>query len=807
MLLSVRQYAIIFAFIIISLILAFSYKINSNLNNTQQEIENSQKKSAETELKHAINLTFKNIQNSASTLSQWQEVRQQIENPEIFAYWYSVRFKQLAFELQKHTSDLMLYDITGNALTKLNNSTLPYSIDINGIDKLTFRITSPQEIIYISPIFNANDDKQIIGYISTQLQTISLLKTLSPFHYIELDSLVFKDTNKNQYINNITPEMFYYRLHKTEGIILLEKQMRSSLINLILVILIPTLLLYTAIIYIVGTPMKEVEKYIDILRTSPDQANKNKLKKIFRVKELMSIYDSLNTYHAELIQKEEHLSLTLNSIGDAVITTDDKNNIVRMNPVAEQLTGWSLEEAFGEPIKNIFKIINASNRTSIKDPFSCTLKNGETLHLSKDIILISKNNREYHISDSAAPIRDAEKNIRGIVLVFNDITEQKLKDEQLQHSLKMDALGKLTGGIAHDFNNLLGIILGYAELLTLKFTNQPEQLESINRIYNAGERARKLTTKLLAFSRKQVHDLSITDINELILSEQHMLEKTLTARIELNLNLSKDLWPVHIDKSLLQDAILNICINAMHAMPDGGSLSISTENIHFDDIDQKFTELDTGDYIQISITDTGVGMNSETRKKVFDPFFTTKGDKGTGLGMCQVYGFVQLSGGTLHVYSEQGIGTRISIYLPRYQASNEENNKTNNSDLNVKKIPSGTESILIVDDEESLLELSSQILSTHGYTIHQSNNGEDALKILEQHHIDLLLSDVIMPKMDGLQLAKEAKKLNPKLKIQLISGFSDNIKNKDQDNLLQKQLNKPFSSLQLLQKVREILDT
>lgn len=807
MLLSIRQYAIIFAFIIICLILAFSYEINSNLNKTQQEIENSQKKSAETELKHAIDLTFKNIQNSATTLSQWQEVRQQIKNPEIFAYWYSVRFKQLAFELQKHTSDLMLYDITGKALTKLNNSILPYSIDINGIDKLTFRIINPQEIIYISPIFNTNEDKQVIGYISTQLKTISLLKTLSPFHYIEPDSLVFKNTNNNQYINNLTPEMFYYKLHKTEGIILLEKQMRSSLINLILVILIPTLLLYVAIIYIVGIPMKEVEKYIDTLRTNPDQANKNKLKKTFQVKELMSIYDSLNTYHAELIQNEEHLSLTLNSIGDAVITTDDKNNIVRMNPVAEQLTGWTLEEAFGEPIKNIFKIINASSREPIKDPFSCTLENGETLHLSKDIILISKNNREYHIADSAAPIRDAENNIRGIVLVFNDITEQKLKDEQLQHSLKMDALGKLTGGIAHDFNNLLGIILGYAELLTLKFSNQPEQLESINRIYNAGERARKLTTKLLAFSRKQVHDLSVANINQLILSEQHMLEKTLTARIELNLNLSKELWPVHIDKSLLQDAILNICINAMHAMPDGGSLSISTENIHFDDIDQKFTELNTGDYIQIAITDTGIGMNSETRKKIFDPFFTTKGDKGTGLGMCQVYGFVQLSGGTLHVYSEQGIGTRISIYLPRYQPDNEENNKTNNSDLNVKRIPSGTESILVVDDEESLLELSSQILSTHGYTTHKANNGEDALKILEQHHIDLLLSDVIMPKMDGLQLAKKARKLNPELKIQLISGFSDNIKNKDQDNLLQKQLNKPFSSLQLLQKVREVLDT
>lgn len=477
-----------------------------------------------------------------------------------------------------------------------------------------------------------------------------------------------------------------------------------------------------------------------------------------------------------------------------------------MNPVAEQLTGWTLAEASGKPIKKVFNVINAFSREQIKDPVSCTLINEEPLHLSKDIILISKDGREYHIADSAAPIRDPENSTRGIVLVFSDITEQKLKDEQLQRSLKMDALGKLTGGIAHDFNNLLGIILGYSELLTIKFSNQSEQLDYVNRIHDAGERARKLTTKLLSFSRKQVHDRSATDINELISAEQHMLEKTLTARIELNLNLSKDLWLTHIDKNLFQDAILNICINAMHAIPDEGSLSIGTENVHFDDIDQKLTELKTGDYIQISIADTGVGMDNETRKKIFDPFYTTKGDKGTGLGLSQVYGFVQISGGSIHIYSEVGIGTRLSIYLPRHQPDNEENNKKNDSSIDIKKSPSGIESILIVDDEESLLELSSQILSIHGYTIHQANNGEDALTILKQHHIDLLLSDVIMPKMNGLQLAKEARKIKPDIKIQLVSGFSNNIKSKDQDHLLLNQLNKPFSSLQLLQKVRETLD-
>lgn len=184
----------------------------------------------------------------------------------------------------------MLYDITGHALTRLNSSTLPYSIDVNGIEKLTFRIISPQEIIYISPIFNTDENKKIIGYISTQLKAISLLKSLSPFHYIELDSLIFNKNNHNGHIKKIIPDMFIYKLQKPEGIILLEKQMRSSLINLILVILIPTLLLYIAIMYIVGIPMKEVDKYINILRKDPEQANKNKSNNLLQVKEIMSVY-------------------------------------------------------------------------------------------------------------------------------------------------------------------------------------------------------------------------------------------------------------------------------------------------------------------------------------------------------------------------------------------------------------------------------------------------------------------------------------------------------------------------------------
>lgn len=777
------------------------------MEKTKQDINNSQNAAAKEEIEHAISLISKNIQRSINTLSQWQEVRQQLENPEIFAYWFNVRLKKSAFEFQKYTSDLMIYNIKGQALAKLDDSSLPFTIKTNNIKSTTYRIINDKEIIYTQPVFNNNVDKEIIGHLSAQLEILPLLKSLTLFHYIEIDSLKLNNINNKQTFNTFTENIFKYELRKTKGIILLEQQMHSSLINLVIIILIPTLLLYLAIIYIVGMPMKAVERHIDTLRTNPKQAQRNEVTSYLQIRELKSVYDSLNNYHTELTQKEEHLSLTLNSIGDAVIATNGTSNIIRMNPIAEKLTGWTIKEATGKHIQEVFNIIDTHTRKRIDNPFVRTLIHGETIHLNKDITLISKNKKEYYISDSAAPIRDTENIIRGIVLVFNDISEQKLKDEQLQHSLKMDALGKLTGGIAHDFNNLLGVILGYSELLTQKLSDQPALLNYTDQIYNAGERARKLTTKLLGFSKKQSHQLSTIDINKLLISEQHMLEKTLTARIELSFDFKTTLWPVHIDDNLLQDAVLNICINAMHAMPEGGSLKITTENIHFDKIDQKHIELDAGDYVQVSISDSGTGMDSETKQKIFDPFFTTKGEKGTGLGMSQVYGFVQLSGGALHVYSELGIGTRISIYLPRHHPLENELEENSETETNLKKIPFGDESILVVDDESALLELSSQILTSHGYTVFKANSGVEALSILKQQRIDLLLTDVIMPKMNGLQLSEAVSSTYPRIKIQLISGFNDNMKSSNQEALLSNQLNKPFSSLQLLQTIRKALDS
>ena len=346
--------------------------------------------------------------------------------------------------------------------------------------------------------------------------------------------------------------------------------------------------------------------------------------------------------------------------------------------------------------------------------------------------------------------------------------------------------------------------IGRDLLHRLSISNDETKTDYIEQIHTAAERARKLTSKLLTFSKKGSGERSVTNINTLLLAEQHMLEKTLTARINFSLELDNNLWPVLLEQNLFQDSILNICINAMHAMPDGGRLTINTCNKSINETD-KFTELSPGDYVQISITDTGSGMDKATRQKIFDPFFSTKGDKGTGLGMSQVYGFVTSSGGGIHLYSEPNLGTKITIYLPRY-LNNSDNTEQNITSKNTETHTlSGSETILVVDDEPSLASLICNILNTHGYKTINTNSAKQALQALQENHIDLIISDIIMPEMDGYQLAENVIQKYPDIKIIHISGFSGDHQHQhlSQDLAL---INKPFSAKDLLELVRSQLD-
>lgn len=636
------------------------------------------------------------------------------------------------------------------------------------------------------------------------------------------------------------------------------------------------------------------------------------------------------SYNTLFKEKEFH-QVTLDSIADAVIITDENGNVLYMNAVAEQLTGWLSAEASGQPLKSIFIIIDASTRLPIDNPVDKVLATGEVVYLSNHTTLIAKDKTEFQIADSASPIRDRDNNILGMVLVFNDVTEQyrlreasarskknlqaimdnspaviyakdaqgryvfvnqkfeqlfqkrsdevvgktnldifpaeiaekhaeidrrileygktleteelrsdgdeqrsflsvrfPLRDEDeniyavccistdiserkkqealYRRSQKMEALGQLTGGIAHDYNNMLGIIMGYAELLERMLSDQPEYGRYAHEIHHAAERGSKLTRKLLSFTRHKTIEHASVNLNMLLEGQQEVLEKTLTARIQLILDLAPDLWPVSIDGSDLEDAIINMSINAMHAMASGGRLTIRTCNIQLVEGDVPNKNLKPGDYVLLAITDTGTGMDEKVRERIFDPFFTTKGQRGTGLGLSQVYGFVQRSEGFIQVYSEPGHGTRFALYFPRGQRQNNETQ----SPASIPEINlHGTETVLVVDDEPAITSLTEVVLLEHGYKVFVAHDGLQALSILEKEgkNIDVIISDIIMPDMDGCQLTKEVQQRYPHIKIQMVSGFADDRHHGLADDELHKNMMyKPCSSRALLVRIRHLLD-
>lgn len=658
---------------------------------------------------------------------------------------------------------------------------------------------------------------------------------------------------------------------------------------------------------------------------------------------IVNMTEARRAAESALQESKQDLAITLNSIADAVITTDPKGNVTRMNPVAEKLTGWTSAEAKGVSLTEVFPIVNAKTRETIENPIDKVIATGETIYLSDHTTLIAKDRTEHQIADSAAPIVHNNK-IMGMVLVFNDVTEQyklrekafisqqKLKvkeqeqrdmlnsmvsavisidargtilhfnkaaeelfaysfeevrgmnvsclmpepfasehcdyllryiktgearvigmgrnvdgkrkngeifpmrlhiaelpedrygvrrfvgscvdltrvnqqEELLRRSQKMDALGKLTGGIAHDYNNMLGVIMGYADLLTGLLSDQPVLEKYAQQIYRAGQRGAKLTQRLLSFSRQENPEASKLNINNLLREQQDMLQKTLTVRVKLVMDLDEELWSIWLDYNDLEDAIINMSINAMHAMGNQeteSQLTIQTRNKVINRVDATALNLDPGSYVILSIKDTGSGMEETVKERIFDPFFSTKGDEGTGFGLSQVFGFVKRAGGAIDVSSEPNKGSEFNLYFPRYMKDMSIDDKVENRvDQNYR----GEESILLVDDEVALLDLTSELLTAKGYHVFKARSGIEALSILEVEKIDLILSDVIMPDMDGAQLAAIAQEKYPEIMIQLASGFADESHiGSMKKSLHKKLLRKPYSADALYKSIRNLLD-
>ena len=400
------------------------------------------------------------------------------------------------------------------------------------------------------------------------------------------------------------------------------------------------------------------------------------------------------------------------------------------------------------------------------------------------------------------------------LIACEDITELKRAEEekavlqeQLRQSQKVEAVGCLAGGIAHDFNNLLTVIKGYSQLSSIELKEGDPLRGNIDEIQNAADRAASLTRQLLAFSRRQVMEMKVLDLNTLLRDLDKMLGRVIGEDIEMVIQLAEDLGRVRADVGQIEQVIMNLAVNGRDAMPNGGKLTIETTNVELDEFYvRSHVDVKPGHYVMFSVSDTGVGMSPEVRERIFEPFFTTKDKgKGTGLGLSTTYGIVKQSEGHIWVYSVQGKGTTFKIYLPRVNEPLEDIRE----EVLKEDLPHGNETILIVEDEEEVRKLSGKILERQGYRILETSNGDDALLACERHKspIHLMLADVIMPGMSGSELAKLLKPLYPEIKILYMSGYTDDAIVRH--GVLQKGVNyiqKPFTMERLARKVREVLN-
>jgi PAS domain S-box-containing protein len=393
-------------------------------------------------------------------------------------------------------------------------------------------------------------------------------------------------------------------------------------------------------------------------------------------------------------------------------------------------------------------------------------------------------------------------------LFAEDVTERRALEQQLRQSQKMEAVGRLAGGIAHDFNNLLMVISGYSEFLLERIGEQPQLRGPAQEIASAAERASSLTRQLLAFSRKQMLAPRIVNLNDIAGENFKMLTRMIGEDIDLVMVPAQNLWPVRADAGQIEQVIMNLAVNARDAMPSGGKLTIETSNVTLDEEYARFhAPLQPGDYVMTAISDTGAGMDLETQSHIFEPFFTTKGTKGTGLGLSTVYGIVKQSGGYIWVYSEMGRGTTFKIYLPRV-ASGEAAPQLA-APVEAQRVEPGTETILLVEDEANLRYLARQFLEKQGYKVIEAADGAVAMQIAVAHDrtIHLLLTDVIMPGMNGRELAQRIAEIRPNVKILYMSGYTENVIG--HNGMLDagvRLLQKPFNLRDLKSKVREVLD-
>lgn len=517
-------------------------------------------------------------------------------------------------------------------------------------------------------------------------------------------------------------------------------------------------------------------------------------------------YVAIRTDITKIKQAEQELHVqaaALDAAANGILITNRDGEILWVNPAFTSMTGYSQKEVNGKT-PNLFK--SDTQQTSIYNEMWDTILAGRVWH--GVLTNRRKDGSLYTEEQTISPVHNDQGEIIRFIAIKQDITERINMEEGLRRSQKMDAIGRLSGGIAHDFNNQLGVIIGYLDFLNSHTTNDDKASQWVDTATRATLRCMDLTRQLLTFSRKQPREKTLVEINVRLRELETVIARSVTPEVEVQYHLSSDLWLTDTDPGEFQDAVLNLVINARDAMPDGGKLLIETCNTTLDtDYAANNPGVKPNDYIKITLSDTGTGMNKETLEHVFEPFFTTKAEgKGTGLGLAMVYGFVKRYGGHVKAYSEYGVGTTLRLYLPRSTALA----AAVTIDAPEAELPAGNESILIVDDEADLLQLANHYLTAQGYRTRTARNAALALSILKSGEpIDLLFSDVVMPGgMSGFELAQHATEFNPTLKVLLTSGFTSKVMTHNGLARFSTQLlSKPYRRKDLVQRIRYVLDT
>lgn len=515
---------------------------------------------------------------------------------------------------------------------------------------------------------------------------------------------------------------------------------------------------------------------------------------------------AINERQEALSQSEEDLRITLDSIGEAVIAANHDGRIVRLNPAAGRLLEREPLDCLGRPLYEILSLADEESRTLAHELLPRVLKNGAPVRLAKDIVVRLPSGGARQVAISGAPIRNGDGDVLGAVLVFHDVTEQRRLEERLRHTQKMDAIGQLAGGVAHDFNNMLAGILGYAELLQ-EAVQEDERLHGYAcNVVQTSQRAAALTRQLLTYSRKGAVLRKPIRLQQVIMDVLSILRRTIDRRVEIIIEFSGTDPLVLGDPGLIQNALLNLAVNARDAMPDGGKLEFRTSTVTIDEVAlHPGFDVEPGMFVEVLVCDSGVGMSPEVQQRLFEPFFTTKDvGKGTGLGLAAVYGTMKEHFGAVAVKSEPGQGTTFRLLFPVAPKGVMVEQDGQKSLVH----PTGSGTILIVDDEQLIRQMMQSSLEVMGFSCIEAADGVTALERFNEHRhsVRMVILDLVLPRRHGREVLAEIRKLDAGKPVLVISGFSHEEQARDLAGYEKIAfLQKPFTMSLFQQKVSELL--